>query len=365
MIHADRRHESPFAPAALVACLGRRSTGSTRSPRARRGRGVSLPALGIAAALLVTFPLAGCRDENNDGGQAGGSGTAAADNRPVVMTTFYPTTYFAERIVGDTLKVVCLLPDGEDPKNWQPADDVITRYQQADVIIVNGAEFEDWIATSNLPTDRIIDTAQPLSNSFIVMESETHSHGSAGEHTHEGVDPHTWVDPVMAKQQAQRIADTLSERFPEHKAAFAANMAELAADLDRLDARFQALTPRLEGALLTASHPAYNYPAARYGWTIHNIFVDPGAPLNEASARDIVKVLEQNALQMPRIMLFEERPLPELREELQLQFDMRSVIFSPAEAIGSVREIGGENADYLTTMSENLDRLEAALPAEG
>ncbi len=42
-----------------------------------------------------------------------------AQESNVVLTTFYPTTYFAQRIAGDHLQVDCPLPDGADPQLLQ------------------------------------------------------------------------------------------------------------------------------------------------------------------------------------------------------------------------------------------------------
>ena len=64
----------------------------------------------------------------------GGSDPAQNGKRegpPVVYTTFYPTTYFAQRIGGDLVKVVCPLPEGEDAIFWQPDDETLAALQGA------------------------------------------------------------------------------------------------------------------------------------------------------------------------------------------------------------------------------------------
>ena len=63
------------------------------------------------SALFFCFAL-GCSDQD--------ASPEAAAGEPVVYTTFYPTAYFTERIAGDRLKIVCPVPEGEDPIFWNP-----------------------------------------------------------------------------------------------------------------------------------------------------------------------------------------------------------------------------------------------------
>ena len=69
----------------------------------------------------------------------------------IIVTSFYPTTYFAERISGGLVPVVCLLPEDEDPIYWKPSSDAIVQFQAASLVILNGAEFEKWPNFVSLP----------------------------------------------------------------------------------------------------------------------------------------------------------------------------------------------------------------------
>ena len=121
-----------------------------------------------------------------------GSQSAERSGKPVVYTTFYPTKYFAERIGGDLLDVVCPVPEDEDVIFWMPDAKAIVAYQQADLVIINGAGFEKWVAKVSLPPSKLIDTARPLTGALVKFKSSiTHSHGPTGQHDHVGVDGHT------------------------------------------------------------------------------------------------------------------------------------------------------------------------------
>lgn len=301
---------------------------------------------------LALFMITGC-------GQNPGATPPADAGAPVVYTTFYPTTYFTERIVQGSVPVTCPLPDDEDPIFWRPDVEVIGAYQQATVIVINGASFERWVAMTSLPESRIVDTAAGFApGELATFDTVTHSHGPAGDHTHDGVDGHFWLDPLLAKRQTQAIEEGLARALPQHATMFKAGRTALDADLETLAARLAALAPRLQGVRVFCSHPAYNYLARRHGWKVTNLDLDPAQEPTDAQWNEIAALAGEHA--GPAIMLWESAPLPSTMARLEDQHGIASVLFSTAETLDAARRTAG--ADYLSIMNENIDRLEAALP---
>ena len=74
------------------------------------------------------------------------STSATRTGKPTVYTTSYPMKFFAERIGGDLIKVVCPVPSDEDAIFWMPDASAIQAYQKADLIILNGAGFAKFFA---------------------------------------------------------------------------------------------------------------------------------------------------------------------------------------------------------------------------
>ncbi len=60
----------------------------------------------------------------------------------------------------------------------------------------------------------------------------SHRHGPEGEHTHKGIDGHTWLDPINAKIQAAAIRQAFAKKWPAHAESFERNFQSLVADLD-------------------------------------------------------------------------------------------------------------------------------------
>ena len=282
----------------------------------------------------------------------------AAKGRDVVMTTFYPTYYFAKRIAMGKVGVECPLPGDEDAIFWKPSAEVIGSYQSAGLIVVNGASFEKWVDGASLPLSRVVNTARVFESEFVKFKTTTHSHGAAGTHTHTGVDGHTWQDPNNAIRQAEQIMLGLARRWPEHEKTFREGYEGLQKDLKGLDERLKGVTAKMSGVVMLANHPAYNYLAKRYGWTVKNLDVSPDETLDEEQWKEVGK--EAAGLGKPgtRVMLFESEPQAATRERLLKEWGVEAVVWSPCESLPEeAKKAGG---DYLSVMNENMNRLQDA-----
>jgi zinc transport system substrate-binding protein len=302
-----------------------------------------------ARLLLLAAPLMlalGCGD--------GRAPTQAAATG--VATTFYPLTDFARRLVAPQVEVHSPLPPGEDPIFWQPDDAALAAFRGARLIVSNGAEFEKWLASASLPESRHVRTADGFRERFLTFATGVkHSHGAAGEHVHEGVDGHTWVDPLLAVEQVRALETALAAAFPEHGGAVHDRADVLVRDLETLHAGWSALAPRLRGAVLLASHPAYQYLAARHGLVFENFDLDPEAllePDDVARARALVA----GAAGRPVLMFWEGEPRADLVRALADELGVRSVLVTPAENPDEEPQGG-----YVGAQQQNLARVEAAL----
>lgn len=308
----------------------------------------------VLVSLLVGVSLASCSK----------SQPAPQEPRPlepVVMTSFYPTAYFASRIAQGAVAVRCPLPDGADPAFWQPTPAVIEDYQRARLIVLNGAEFEKWVDRVSLPRSRVVDTTAGVKDQLLRLDRTfTHSHGTTGEHSHKGLDGHTWLSPTMARAQSLAIRDAMTNAWPEHQATFDAGFEALDRDLASLADRLEQLSPAVSAATVLCSHPAYNYLAREFGWAIQNLALDHGEPLDEEALAQVRELVEESGSApegVVKIMLWESSPLDATAEQLDDRFGLVSVVFSPCES--DPGEAGGR--DYLVVMHANIDRLADAL----
>lgn len=264
-----------------------------------------------------------------------------------VYTVSYPLQYFTERVGGAHVDVSFPVPDETDPSAWKPDADAIASYQQADLILLNGASFAKWVATATLPESKLVDTSASFRERYIIIEGGlVHSHGPEGEHSHGETAATTWLDPNLAIEQAAAIRDALVAARPDRESAFHEGFAGLEADLAELDARIERSITGGEDVLIVGSHPVYQYLGRRYGVDIPSVQFDPGEYPDENGWHELEHLLEDHRATW---MLWEKEPLARTSERLR-ELGVESAVFDPS----STRPVSG---DYLAVMQSNADTI--------
>lgn len=319
-----------------------------------RIQGILCSASTLALAALLGSTLAACGGTTDGGGsQGGGEGTATVSAKLEVHTSCFPVHYLTQRVAGDRANVTLILPAGEDPPDWTPPVETVGALQGSDLIVINGAGFEGWIGTTTLPETKLVDSAASLPEPLIELEDTTHSHGKEGEHSHKGIDPHTWSDPRMAIAQAEAIQGALSRVDPAHSDTYRGNFEALREELTRLDQTFQEAVGGYDGEILATSHPAFNYLGRRYGLKLQNFGFEPDElPADDALAAFAHEV-EHHGLKR---MLWEAQPTDEVKAKFE-GAGVEVLFLDPLE-----QPQGGAAYDYLKQAQANVERLEAMFP---
>lgn len=301
---------------------------------------------GLAAAAI----LSGC-----DGGADRAPKAYTGGGKPKIITTNYPLAWMAGRIGGDAMEVSFPAPADGDPAFWEPSEADVAAFQSADLILRNGATYEKWADKVSLPESTQVDTAKGFADRFIVIEETvTHSHGSDGDHSHDGVAFTTWIDLGQAIQQADAIRSAFGALLPAQAATFDANFAALRKELEALDAEMALAAQAVGNAPLVASHPVYQYLARRYGLNIRSVLWEPETVPDDAAMADLTKILASHPA---KVMLWEGEPAAESVKKLA-DLGIKSLVFDPC---GNRPD---EGADFLTVMRANLTNLgQAALAA--
>jgi zinc transport system substrate-binding protein len=303
------------------------------------------------AVLGITLLLGACQPAVDT--------PTASDNSPrqndpirklTVYTVNYPLAYFARRIGGQNIEVVFPAPADEDPADWFPSPEIIARFQQADLILLNGPGYAAWTGQASLPSARMLDTSRSFADQYINLDDTVpHSHGPEGQHSHRDIAFTTWLDPRLARQQALAIRDALTKRRPDLQDDYEAGYDALAEELDQLDRDLQAAFERLDKRPVLFSHPVYQYLIGRYGLNARSTHLEPDTGLTEADITDLATLL---AAHPATLMIWESDPLAASETTLESR-GLSSIVFSPAANTPA-------DGDYLDVMRRNLASLKEA-----
>jgi len=283
--------------------------------------------------------------------KAGDVPPAPKSGKPQVLVANYPLQYFAQRVAGDAVDVRFLAPKDEDPAFWQPDEAAVNAFQNAAVILMNGATYSKWADKVTLPESKVVDTSAAFANNFIqVADVVTHSHGPGGEHSHNGTAFTTWIDFKQASLQVKAVGQALIRLAPSARESMEKNAEALKEELDALDERMSVLSRRWRDTPMVASHPVYHYLARRYGMNLKSVLWEPDVVPDEKALQDLAAIL---ATHRARWMIWEGGPEPESDIKLASTFGIKSLIFDPC---GNVPDSG----DFMTVMNANVEALEKA-----
>jgi len=268
----------------------------------------------------------------------------------LIYSVNYPLAYFANRIGDGEVDVVFPAPPNIDPADWTPAPEDIAAFQTADLILLNGSDHTGWIQRATLPRSRMLDTSASFRDRLIELHGEIdHTHGPNGAHVEAGTARTTWLDPLLAIEQARSIADALARIRPERSASFMKNFAALETDLRRLDARFTEATQAIAEEPILFSHPVYPYFERRYRVIGKSVHWEPDEPPTPKMWRELDSIRSNHPSQL---MIWEATP----EEETIRRLGSLGVSIFVLDPCANVPDEG----DWLSVMLEGAVRLKEA-----
>lgn len=202
-----------------------------------------------------------------------------------VFVSLLPQQYFVQRIGGDRVNINVMVKPGQSPETFEPSTKLMSVYSKAAVYFTIGMPFEQvWIArVASLNKAISIKSTQPDAKNRLLAE---HDHEGASQ---DNWDPHTWLSPVIAINQAQIIMHELSRLSPKDKDLFYNNYIKLEKELnvlnDELDKRFKAV----DKENFITFHPAFSYFAHQYG--LHQIAIEVEG--KEPSAKQMARIVKR------------------------------------------------------------------------
>lgn len=271
-------------------------------------------------------------------------------SKPVlkVVTSFFPIYEFVKAVGGERVQASVLIPIGSEPHDFDPTIQEISDAQGADMVVYNGAGMESvWINKIN--PKFAVDTSQGLNLPSSSNDKETST---------TGVDPHIWLDPILAEHQVNMIRDGLIKLDPSNADYYKANAQKFNAKLDSLDSAIKAGLSDCSKKDFISFHNAFSYFAQRYGLTQHSILgLSPEGEILPQKLLDVIQLA--NKLGINTIYsedLVDPRAAQVIAEEIP---NGKVLILSPIEGIKHSEQQQG--IGYLDKMKQNLENLEVGL----
>jgi zinc transport system substrate-binding protein len=266
-----------------------------------------------------------------------------------VVTSFYPLYFFTKEIVGEKIDVINLTPAGAEPHDYEPNTADISQIEKSKLLIMNGLEFEPWGDKLRDQLDirevKVLAVAEGLASLSIDEEGEMR------------IDPHVWLDPILAKQQVVKITNAITAIDPNNRDEYESNSQKLQDKLTVLDQDFRDGLANCRLRHVITSHTAFGYLAAEYGFiqtAISGVSPDEEpAPQRLGEVADLAKQLNI------KYIFFETLISPRLAETIAQEVGAQTLVFNPLEGLTQAEQAAGKN--YFTIQRSNLINLQTAL----
>ena len=279
------------------------------------------------------------------------SGCAPAPQAQIAATTL-PVYQFTLRLTAGTdLQVTRLVTENVSCLH----DYTLTVRQMrsiegAEVIVLSGAGLEEFLGDALSSAETVID-----SSTGIELLEGGHHHNHEGEEVHEEHhhehehDPHIWLSPACAMEQAKNICAGLSARYPEYAPVFEENLSGLLSDLQALEDYGLEQLSTLSSREILTFHDGFSYLAHEFGIEIvEAIEEESGA---EASAKELIHLVEEVRRHDIRAIFVEENG----------SGSAASIIAAETGVSLSKLSMAMSGDDYFEAMYANIDALKEAL----
>ena len=157
-----------------------------------------------------------------------------------IVTSFYPIYSMVKAISGD-LNDVRMIQSSSGIHDFEPSANDVAAIYDADVFVYHSRTLESWAGELNPSLKnskvQVLEASQGMKLDRVAGLEDV----QAGEGVDEKTlyDPHTWLAPQKAAEEAQIIADRLSELDSDHRDTYQANARKFQEEAKELTERYQ------------------------------------------------------------------------------------------------------------------------------
>ena len=288
-----------------------------------------------------------------------------------VLASVKPLGFIASSIADGVTDTQVLVPAGASPHDYSLKLSDIQKVKAADLVLWVGEDIDSFLdkPVSQIDRKKVITIAdladvEPLLTKahhehFHEEGEHAHKHEHKHEHEHEHhhdhgdegltTNWHVWYSPAISQIVAQKVADKLTEQFPDKKALIAQNLANfnrtLAEQSDKIKAQ---LAPFADKGFFVF-HDAYGYFNDAYGLKQSGYFTVN--PLVAPGAKTIAHIKEEIEEHRVNCLFAEPQFTPKVIESLA---QSTKVNVGKLDPIGDSVALGaGSYANFLQATAES------------
>jgi zinc/manganese transport system substrate-binding protein len=174
---------------------------------------VSRTTVSTSLVALAALGLTACSggDGQADSQAAVSSGNPATCPGDVVdvVVSVSQWTDVVRKLGGDCATVTTVVSSGAvDPHDFEPSTADLAAFSEADLVVLNGADYDHWAEDAVATLDR----EPPVVNAAEVAGIAEESHNTD---TDTDTDPHLWYSPEVVIAMADAVAEELGELSPD------------------------------------------------------------------------------------------------------------------------------------------------------
>lgn len=273
-----------------------------------------------------------------------------------VVTSFYPMYDFAKKVTGNKADVTVLTQAGVEPHDYEPSAKDLAKIQNADVFIYNSNEMETWVrdvlASIDTKKVKVIEASKGID---LMEASEDHEH-EGESHSHE-LDPHVWLDPVLAKKEVETITKGLVEVDTPNRDVYEKQSNDFTQELDKLNEAYVDATKDATQKTFVTQHTAFSYLAKQYGLT--QVPISGISPDQEPTPKELKNIEDLVKKDDIKVIYTESSASSKVAETITSATGATLSELNPLESLSKKEMDKGE--DYLSVMYTNLEHLKLTI----
>jgi zinc/manganese transport system substrate-binding protein len=223
---------------------------------------------------------------------------------PDVVVTYSILAAVVSELVAGVADVVTIIPDGQDPHDFEPSAKDIEVINNASYVVANGLNFEEGLEAS---LEKLHDDGGPVffvSDHITVREmseegGHDHDHGDEKkddeakdddhDHDHGAGDPHLWLSPGTMLEMLPALTSELGTAL---NVDLSTALASITASYTALDSEIAGIMSAVETCELVTGHDELGYFADRYGCETIGAVIPSSTTTSEASAGELAELKE-------------------------------------------------------------------------